>query len=103
MRRRSSALRRRYGHGRYGLPAPGNFRSNYDVDPRHAYRATLVTLYNNPRTPRHLLRQWMTSRGQHKAVTDRVLSTAERRGHVQVGAGHYTLTNRGIDSLGIGR
>ena len=100
MRRRGSALRRRYGH--YGLPAPGKFRPHYDVDPRHAYRATLATLYNNPHTARYELRRWMTDRNQHKAVTNRILDTAEKRGHVQVRAGRYSLTDRGIDSLGIG-
>jgi len=93
-------VKRRRGHAlqrRYGLPAPGTFKSNFDIDPRHAYRAVLLTIYNNPGSTRAELRMWEAQRGLHKAVTNKVLSTAEERGHVRISAGRYSLTDRGID------
>ena len=87
--RRSSTLRRRYGRSHYGLP----------VGQRHAYSNTLTVLHNNPAATRDQLRHWMQQEGVHKAVTNRVLSIAEQRGHVYVRGGRYSLTGRGIEAL----
>jgi hypothetical protein len=88
----TGALRRRYGRAaarpRYGLPE----------EQRHAYRAILVAMNNNPGQTRWMWRHWMQMDGTHKAVTDRVLSTAERRGHVAVHEGRYYITPKGIDA-----
>ncbi len=97
--RRTSALQRRYGHGHklYGLPPPGEFQPGWSVDQRHAYREILQSLWHNQGVTKSWWRHWMTQHGLHKAVTERVLTLAERRGHVDVHEGRYYLTPRGFD------
>lgn len=96
MKRR--ALRRRYGHAeklwpRYGL-SPERFRH----DLGHEYREILVSIRTNPGESRARWRDWMAKIGIHKAVTDRILSTAERRGHLEYRHGGYFLTPKGYDA-----
>ena len=82
------ALRRRYGRA-YGLP----------VERRSSYSIVLWWLNDNPDLTPGELRREMQEAGTHKAVTNRILSIAERRGHVRVRAGRYSITPRGVAAL----
>jgi hypothetical protein len=92
MKRR--ALHRRYGRAKYGLPAPGEYPNM--ADPRHAYVALIRTIRANPGETKFMLRHWLAQWGLHKAITDKALSLAERRGHVVVDGGRYYSTGRGV-------
>ncbi len=85
--------RRRRGRSRlYGLGPQRH-------DPKRVYSEILQTIRNNPGQTRSMLRHWLTQEGVHKAVTERVLSTAERRGHVEVVGMRYYLSLAGFDAL----
>jgi hypothetical protein len=91
--------RRRHGRAltrRYGIPAPGEVKLS--MDQRHAYKEILRLLRNNPGMTRSELRVEMQSWSIHRAVVERVLSVAERRGHVEVRGGRYYTTSRGADA-----
>ena len=92
------ALRKRYGRAKYyglGSGVGGNVGAP-DLD--HVYKALLRSMRGNGGNTKSMWRHWEAQRGVPKALTDRVLTVAERRGHVEVREGRYYLTPYGYEA-----
>ena len=92
MGRRGRALTRRYG-----LRTADEFLTP-PADVRHAYKKMLIDMHNNPGHNKAHWRHLGARDGIPKPVTDRVLTIAERRGHVEVHEGKLYVTPRGREA-----
>ena len=82
--------------GMYGLDMTGRGRP---ADLEHAYKHIIAGMRNNSGETKSMWRHWGAQEGIPKALTDRVLTVAERRRHVTVREGRYYLTPRGYELL----